>query len=176
MEIITYPDSGIEEVSDVAGRTVTFTSETSNSGFKAPSALLKGEFGLVAGEDFDTQFSGKHDNSILGVANKDYEVASIANSVLKRMIARDVIKAEQINTIYKSQTFPTTGYGHVYNLTPELQENIKKAFFTFEWEGSKLEEEFKKSGEAQFIPITYKEFWDVIRKIDAANDVSYDCG
>ncbi|MDX1709538.1 MAG: phosphate/phosphite/phosphonate ABC transporter substrate-binding protein [Rhodovibrionaceae bacterium] len=176
MEIITHPGSGIEEVGDVAGKTVTFTSETSNSGFKAPSALLKGEFGLVAGEDFDTQFSGKHDNSILGVANKDYAVASIANSVLKRMIARDVVKEDQIITIYKSQTFPTTGYGHVYNLTPDLQEDIKKAFFTFEWEGSKLEEEFKKSGEAQFIPITYKEYWDVIRKIDAANDVSYDCG
>jgi len=176
MEIITHPGSGIEEVGDVAGKTVTFTSETSNSGFKAPSALLKGEFGLVAGEDFDTQFSGKHDNSILGVANKDYAVASIANSVLKRMIARDVVQEDQIITIYKSQTFPTTGYGHVYNLTPDLQEDIKKAFFTFEWEGSKLEEEFKKSGEAQFIPITYKEYWDVIRKIDAANDVSYDCG
>jgi phosphonate transport system substrate-binding protein len=27
---------------------------------------------MVAGTDFEPVFSGKHDNSILGVANKDY--------------------------------------------------------------------------------------------------------
>jgi phosphonate transport system substrate-binding protein len=64
---------------------------TSNSGFKAPSAILKADFGLIADEDFKTAFSGKHDNSILGVANKDYEAAAVANSVLKRMIDRKVV-------------------------------------------------------------------------------------
>lgn len=175
MEILTYPGSGIDEVADIEGKTMTFTSETSNSGFKAPSALLKGEFGLVAGEDFDTQFSGKHDNSILGVANQDYAAASIANSVLERMLRRDVISEDQVRSIYTSQTFPTTGYDVAHNLKPELQEKIKEAFFSFEWEGSKLLEEFKKSGEAQFVPITFKEHWEVIRKIDAANEVSYNC-
>ncbi len=120
-------------------------------------------------------FSGKHDNSILGVANKDYPAASIANSVLDRMLRRDVVSADQLETIYTSQTFPTTSYGTAHNLKPELQEEIKDAFFSFEWEGTTLQEEFKKSGEAQFIPITFKEDWAVIRKIDAANNVSYDC-
>ena len=175
MEIITYPDSGIEKVEDIKGRTLAFTSPTSNSGFKAPSALLKGEFGMVAETDFETTFSGKHDNSILGVANKDYEAASIANSVKSRMISRDVIKPDQVVTIYKSQTFPTTGFGTAHNLTPELQDKIREAFFSFPWEGSSLEAEFSKSNEGQFIPITYQEHWEVIRKIDAANDVSYAC-
>ena len=175
MEIITYPGSGIAKVEDIKGKKLAFTSQTSNSGFKAPSAILKAEFGMVAGTDFEPVFSGKHDNSILGVANKDYPAASIANSVMKRMIARDVIKADQVATVYKSQTFPTTGYVYVYNLKPELQEKIKEAFFSFPWEGSALQEEFKKSGEAKFVPITFKEHWDVIRKIDAANNVSYAC-
>ena len=94
---------------------------------------------------------------------------------MSRMIERDVVSADQIVSIYKSQTFPTTGYGVVYNLKPELQEQIRDAFFNFEWEGSSLKEEFEKNGEGQFLPITYKEYWDVIRKIDAANDVSYAC-
>ena len=91
------------------------------------------------------------------------------------MIERDVVKPEQIKSIYKSQTFPTTGYGIVHNLKPELQDKIKEAFATFEWEGSALAEEFSKSGEAQFIPITFKDNWAVIRQIDDANGVSYDC-
>lgn len=175
MEIITYPGSGIEKVEDLKGSKLAFTSETSNSGFKAPSALLQSAYGLEAGKDFEPLFSGKHDNSILGVANKDYPAAAIANSVMARMLDRNVVTADQIVTIYKSETFPTTGYGVAHNLTPELQDKIKEAFATFVWEGSSLAEEFSKSGEAQFIPITFKDNWSVIRQIDAATGVSYSC-
>jgi len=175
MEIITYPGSGIEKVEDIKGKQLAFTSPTSNSGFKAPSAILKGDFDMLPDRDFEPVFSGKHDNSILGVANKDYPAASIANSVKFRMISRDVIKEDDVVTIYKSQTFPTTGFGVVYNLKPELQEKIRNAFFNFEWEGTTLQAEFEKSNEGQFLEMTYKEFWDVIRKIDTANGVSYAC-
>ncbi|MFT6674827.1 MAG: phosphonate transport system substrate-binding protein [Sulfitobacter sp.] len=175
MEIITYPGSGIEKVEDLKGKQLAFTSPTSNSGFKAPSAILKGDFDLLPDRDFEPVYSGKHDNSILGVANKDYMAASIANSVKARMILRDVIKPEQVVTIYKSQTFPTTGFGTAHNLTPELKEKIRNAFFNFNWEGSSLQAEFEKSNEGQFLPMTYKEFWEVIRKIDTANGVSYSC-
>ncbi|HSG94768.1 MAG TPA: phosphate/phosphite/phosphonate ABC transporter substrate-binding protein [Afifellaceae bacterium] len=182
MEILTYPGSGIEKVGDIKGKTLAFTSPTSNSGFKAPSAILKSEFGLEAEKDFAPAFSGKHDNSILGVANKDYPAASIANSVKQRMLARGVIKEDQVKVIYTSQTFPTTGFGFVYNLKPELQEKIKESFFSFKWDKedgtpTSLKVEFSKSKppEGQFLPITYKSHWDVIRKIDKANGVSYAC-
>jgi len=175
MEIITFPGSGIAEVADLRGRQLAFTSETSNSGFKAPSALLASQFDLLPERDFTPAFSGAHDNSILGVANKDYEAASIANSVRKRMEAREVISADQIEIIYTSQTFPTTGYGTVHNLHPDLQAKVQEAFFTFDWTGTSMEAEFQNSGESQFIPITFKEFWSVIREIDAANGVQYTC-
>lgn len=175
MEILTYPGSGIEKVEDIKGGKLAFTSPTSNSGFKAPSAILKSDFDMVADRDFEPVYSGKHDNSILGVANKDYPAASIANSVMKRMISRGVITADQVISIYKSQTFPTTGFGTAYNLTPELQANIQDAFFSFDWAGTSLEEEFSKSNEGQFLEMNYKDFWDVIRKIDTANGVSYAC-
>lgn len=175
MEIITYPGSGISSVEDIKGKQLAFSSPTSNSGFKAPSAILKGDYGMIAEQDFEPVFSGKHDNTILGVANKDYMAGAVANSVMQRMIEREVIKPDQVVSIYKSQTFPTTGFGVVYNLKPELQEKIRNAFFSFEWEGSSLQEEFSKSGEETFIEMNYKDFWDVIRKIDAANGVSYAC-
>ena len=175
MEIITYPGSGIETVEDLRGNTLAFTVETSNSGFKAPSALLASAYGLTAGTDFEPVFSGKHDNSILGVANKDYPAAAIANSVMAQMIERDLIKADQVISIYKSETFPTTGYGVVHNLTPELQDKIREGFFSFNWEGSSLSEEFSKSGEEQFIPINFKDNWAMIRQIDQATGVSYAC-
>ncbi|MEM1265225.1 MAG: phosphate/phosphite/phosphonate ABC transporter substrate-binding protein [Pseudomonadota bacterium] len=175
MEIITFPGSGIETVEDLSGKTLAFTSETSNSGFKAPSAILAAEFGMTPGSDFEATFSGAHDSSILGVANKDYIAASIANSVKARMIDRDVVSEDQLVTVYQSQTFPTTGYGTVYNLTPELQESIQAAFFSFDWEGTALAEEFGRNGEDQFIEISFQDDWSVIRTIDEANGVVYEC-
>jgi phosphonate transport system substrate-binding protein len=173
MEIIVPKGSDIKSPADIKGRTLALTSPTSNSGNKAPSALLKSEFGLVKDVDFKTVFSGKHDNSVLGIANKDYEVAAVANSVMGRMLDRKVVTPDQITSIYKSATFPTTGYGHAHNLHPEVAARIKQAFFTFEWEGSDLQKEFKKEG--RFVGIHHKSDWDVIRKIDTANGVSYDC-
>lgn len=137
--------------------------------------MLKAEYGLEAERDFEPVFSGKHDNSIIGVANRDYPAAAVANSVLQRMLAREVVKPEQFVSLYRSQTFPTTGYGLAHHLKPELAAQLKDAFFSFPWEGSALAAEFEKSGEAQFIPIDYKTHWEVVRRIDAAMDVSDDC-
>ena len=173
MEIIVPADSPIGSPADLKGKSLAFTSPTSNSGFKAPSAILKSEFGLEADKDFKAAFSGKHDNSVLGVANKDYEAAAVANSILNRMIARDVVDPATVRSIYRSQTFPTTGYGHAHNLHPTVVAKIKQAFFTFPWEGSELQAEFKKEG--KFVAIYHKSDWDIIRKIDTANGVSYGC-
>jgi phosphonate transport system substrate-binding protein len=173
MEIIVPADSPIKTPADLKGKKVAFTEPTSNSGYKAPSAILKADFNLEADRDFTAVFSGKHDNSVIGIANKDYDAAAIANEVMFRMFDRNVVDRTKIRSIYKSDTFPTTGYGYVYNLDPALVEKIKQSFFTFPWEGSALKTEFK--NEDRFVPINYQKDWSVIRKIDAANGVKYTC-
>ena len=174
MEIIVKADSPIQSPSEIKGRTMAFTSPTSNSGFKAPSAILKGEFDLIADRDFTPTFSGKHDNSILGVYNGDYEIASVANSVLQRMIRRGVIEGDKLRAIYRSPTFPTTGYGTAHNLHPELVAKIKSAFFTWDFDDDPLyKKEFAKAD--RFIGIRHMNDWAVIRQIDKANGISYDC-
>ena len=174
MEIIVKTDSSIQSPSEIKGKTLAFTSPTSNSGFKAPSAILKGEFDLIADRDFTPTFSGKHDNSILGVYNGDYEIASVANSVLQRMERRGVIEEGKIRAVYRSPTFPTTGYGHAHNLHPELVAKIKTAFFTWDFDDDPLyKKEFAKAD--RFVGIRHMNDWAVIRQIDKANGVSYDC-
>ncbi|MBX3144730.1 MAG: phosphate/phosphite/phosphonate ABC transporter substrate-binding protein [Trueperaceae bacterium] len=173
MEIIVPRGSDITAIEQLAGREIAFVTQTSNSGFKAPSALLKSEFGLVEGENFSAVFSGSHENSILGIANGDYQAAAIANSVLVRMLARDVVSQNDFTSIYTSQSFPTTGYGVVNNLHPELQAKIKEAFFTFDWEGTDLQREFGAEGQEQFLEISFAEAWSVVRQIDAELGINY---
>jgi len=86
MEIIVPADSPIKTPADLKNKKVAFTEPTSNSGFKAPSAILKADFNLEKDRDFTAVFSGKHDNSVIGVANKDYDAAAIANEVMYRML------------------------------------------------------------------------------------------
>ncbi|MSP02272.1 MAG: phosphate/phosphite/phosphonate ABC transporter substrate-binding protein [Acetobacteraceae bacterium] len=177
MEIIVQAAGPIQKVEDLKGKTIAFTDPNSNSGFKAPSAILKAKYGLVAERDFKPVFSGKHDNSVIGVANKDYDAAAIANAVMHRIVARGVVDGTKLRSIYKSQTFPTTGYGLAHNLKPELAAKIKQAFFNFKWEGTALAAEYVKSSPPQekYIPIVYKDTWAVIRDIDQAIGVSYAC-
>jgi phosphonate transport system substrate-binding protein len=177
MQFITFPGSGIEKVEDIRGKRMAFTTETSNSGYKAPSALLRDTFKMEAGKDFTPVFSGRHDNSVLGVANKDYPAAAIASEVARRMVARNVIKADSYKVIYESDRFPTTAYGVAHNLRPDLQAKIGEAFRTFQWPGSALAAEFGKQippGES-FMPITYQEKWKVVRDVDASVGVRYTC-
>lgn len=167
MQIIVRPESDIQTLDDLAGRQLAFVSPTSNSGYKAPSALLYAEIGAKPNEGYTTAFSGGHDNSILGVVNGDYEAAAIASSVMERMIARDVLQADDVRIIYESASFPATAYGHVYNLDPALGAKVRDAFLSFDWEGTSLKEEFADSD--QFISISYDTDWAVLRQINEAS-------
>lgn len=174
MEIITHAESGIESVDDLTPEhTFAFTSPTSNSGFKTPTVFLEREHGLVAERDFEIEYSGGHDNSLIGVHQRDYDAAAVANEVTDRIMERGDVPREDIRVLYTSETFPTTAFGPVYNLKPELMKQIRTAYFEFDWEGTALAEEFSDSD--RFIPITYEEHWEMIREVDSAFEDGYSC-
>lgn len=174
MELITHVDSGIESVEDIRGRTLAFTSQTSNSGYKTPFVLLQDEYGMTAGEDYEVAYSGGHDNSLFGVHRQDYDVAAVANEVTDRIMDRDGrVPREEIRVLYRSDTFPTTAFGAAHNLSPELGAAIEEAFLSYDWTGTPLEEEFQ--GADRFIPITYQRHWAMIRQVDAIFEDGYSC-
>ncbi len=165
MEIWAHQDSDIREIEDLRGRQLAFVSESSNSGYFAPRALLYDEFDMLPGRDFDTAFSGSHDNSALGVLNEDYDAAALASTVMDRMIAADRLppREEFARVLYESQEFPTTAYGVAHDLSPELQERIRDAFLNFDWEGTSVAEEFAPRN--SFVGVDYEQDWAVMRAI-----------
>ncbi len=171
LQLITHKSSDIREIKDLKGRKIAHVTPSSNSGNQAPRALFK-SLGVVPDKDYKVIYSGKHDNSIMGVANKDYDAAPIASSVLDRMHDKGVVNKNDLRIIWQSRLFPTTSYGYVYNLDPALQLKVKYAFLTFDWEGTALKKEFGKKSD-RFIPITFKEHWSDIRTIQRTNGVKY---
>jgi phosphonate transport system substrate-binding protein len=171
LQLITHKDSDIKEIKDLKGRKIAHVTPSSNSGNQAPRALFK-DMGVTPDVDYEVTYSGKHDNSIMGVANKDYDAAPIASSVLERMVNKGVVNQDDLRIIWESDPFPTTSYGYAYNLKPELQEKIKEAFLTFDWTGTALAKEFGKQAD-KFCGITFQKEWKPIRIIQKENNTVY---
>lgn len=170
LQLITHHDSTIKAVADLKGKRVAHVAPSSNSGDIAPRALFKA-MGLEPGKDYQILYSGKHDNSIMGVVNKDYDAAPVASTVVERMQARGMFKPGTLRIVYESAPFPRTAFGVAHNLTPELQAKIREAFITFDFKKSKLATEFKDI--ERFAPISYKDQWRDVRTIQKASGVSY---
>ena len=115
--LITHKDSDIKTVQDLKGRKVAHVTPSSNSGNQAPRALFK-SMGVVPDVDYKVIYSGKHDNSIMGVVNKDYDAAPVASTVMQRMVERGIFDGSKVRVIWKSDQFPGTSYGFIYNLHP----------------------------------------------------------
>ncbi len=168
--LITHRDSPIKRVADLKGKRVAHVAPSSNSGDLAPRALFK-SMGIEPGKDYEVLYSGKHDNSIMGVVNKDYDAAPVASSVVERMQARGMFKPDTLRVVYESAPFPRTAFGVAHNLPPELRTKIRDAFIHFDFKKSKLAAEFKDT--ERFTEVNYREAWRDVRTIQQTSGVRY---
>lgn len=177
MQLITYPGSKINDIEDLKNETLLFTSSSSNSGHKAPTAILKERFNLKDGVDYKSRFSGSHINSVTKVANKDYKIAAVASGFTDVLMIHDKIPKNSVKVFYESEKFPTTGYGYSHKLKPELAKKIEEAFLTFRWmdQNESKAKPFNKFDESRFIPAGYPEKWKIIIDIDKATGITYEC-
>ncbi len=141
LQVYTQADSDIQEMPDLAGKRVAHTSPTSNSGNLAPRALFP-DLGVVPDEDYEVTYSGSHDQSMLGVVAGDYDAAPVASEVVDRMAERGLYDPEEVRIVWESEPFPTTSYTYAHDLAPELKDKIEEAFFSFDFAGTALGEEF----------------------------------
>ena len=167
--VVVPQDSPIQSLADLKGKTVAHTSASSNSGNLAPRALFPKE-GITPDKDYRVLYSGKHDQSILGVVHGDYDAAPVASDVYDRMVAAGRVKAGALRIVYRSPKFPTSSFGYSSQLCAPLAQKIVGAFSTY-----RFPKEMQKSfhGADRFYPITYKADWQVIRDIADATGTSY---
>lgn len=66
-------DSGIATIEDARGRSFAFAEPNSTSGYLVPGAELQEIVGPLADFFSDVRFSGGHEQSIVGVANGDFD-------------------------------------------------------------------------------------------------------
>lgn len=167
--VLVPKDSPIQSLADLKGKKVAHTSASSNSGNLAPRAIFPNE-GITPDKDYTVVYSGKHDQSILGVVHGDYDAAPVASDVYNRMVAAGRVKADALRIVYRSPKFPTSSFGYSNQLCAPLAQKIIGAFSTYRFPKS-MQESFH--GADRFYPITYKADWQVIRDIADATGTSY---
>jgi phosphonate transport system substrate-binding protein len=68
-------DSGITSMDDAKGRSFAFADPNSTSGYLVPGAELMGTYGKLEDYFSEVKMSGGHEQSIVGVANGDFDAA-----------------------------------------------------------------------------------------------------
>ncbi len=167
--LVTRKDSDIKKLEDIKGKRIAHTSASSNSGNLAPRAIFP-EHGIVPDKDYTVVYSGKHDQSILGVAHGDYDAAPVAGDVFKRMAEAGRINADDFRIVFTSVKFPTSSFGYAHDLKPELAKKIVDAFHSYRFTPT-MQETF--GGADRFFPVTYQKDWAIIRDIASSTGTSY---
>lgn len=168
MRIIVPAASSIHSINDLRGRRLTFTEPTSNSGFKAPYVILANDFGMLPDRDYRIGFSHSHQASIHGVADGSLEAAAVASDLFNRLAGQGAIDPAAVRIIYESEPFPPVAIGFTHALEPDLARRIRAALLDFRFKGASLEAEFAPSGADRFVPVSYKNDYALIRRIDDA--------
>jgi phosphonate transport system substrate-binding protein len=167
--VIVKKDSPFRTLGDLKGRRVAHTSPSSNSGHMAPMALFPKQ-GLTPDRDYKILFSGKHDQSILGVRSGDYDAAPVASDVFHRMASRGQIREDEFRIIWQSEQFPTSSFAYAHDLEPAFRDRMLKCFYDF-----RFPEEMRKSfdGADRFFPVTYQQDWAIVRQVAEAGGEAF---
>jgi phosphonate transport system substrate-binding protein len=167
--VVVKKDSPFQNLTDLKGKKVAHTSPSSNSGHMAPMALFPKQ-GLTPDKDYKILFSGKHDQSILGVRSGDYDAAPVASDVFHRMATRGQINESEFRIIWKSEKFPTSSFAYAHDLEPKFRDQMLKCFYDY-----RFPEEMKKAfdGADRFFPVTYQKDWAIVRQVAEAGGESF---
>ena len=168
-------DSPYKKIADLKGKKVAHVQPSSNSGNLAPRVLFPKE-GLVPDQDYKVLYSGKHDQTVMGVLSGDFDGGPVASDVFKRMVERGQVKDDDFRIIYRSQTFPTSSFAYAHDLEPKLRDTMLKCFYDYRFP-PEMQKAF--DGADRFFPITYKEHWAVVRQVaegsgEKFNKAAYD--
>ena len=173
--VIVKKTSAFMKLADLKGKKVAHTAPSSNSGHMAPMSLFPAE-GLAPEKDYKILFSGKHDQSVMGVNSGDYDAAAVASDVFYRMAGRGQVKEDDFRVIYKSQKFPTSSFAYAHDLDPALAQKLVKCFYDYRFP-PEMQKAF--DGADRFFPVTFQKDWEVVRKVaegsgEAFNRSNYD--
>ncbi|MGC1216609.1 MAG: phosphate/phosphite/phosphonate ABC transporter substrate-binding protein [Phormidesmis sp.] len=125
--IIGNVEAGIDELSDIEGKTVAFGDPASTSSRLFPELTLA-EAGLKSGENYEAVFLGAHDAVALAVQNGNAEAGGLSRPIFESLVAAGTIDASEVEVIAESEPIPQYPWTLRSDLDPKLQDQVRAAF------------------------------------------------
>ncbi|MGV6871683.1 phosphonate ABC transporter substrate-binding protein [Pseudochelatococcus sp. B33] len=133
---VARADSGINSLDDAKGKSLAFADPNSTSGYLIPNATLKAE-----GNDPEQYFSrvgfaGGHEQGVLAVLNKQYDVAvtwtsgqgdikeGYSRGNLRAMVDKNLLNMDDIKIIWQSGKIPNGPWAVRTDLPADLKEKL----------------------------------------------------
>ena len=129
---ITQPNSGINSLADLKGKTFTFGSQSSTSGHLMPRWFLL-QNGIDPDKDFRRMaFSGAHDATALQVAGGKVDAGAMNISVWNKMFEEKKLDPSQIRVFYTTPPYYDYNWTVRGDLDPVLVQKLKHAFLALD--------------------------------------------
>lgn len=116
--MVARKDSGIKTLEDAKGKKLGFADPNSTSGYLIPSIELKEKLGDLDGYFASAKFMGGHENGVLGVLNKDVDVAvtwvsgvgkweeGYTSGNLRKMVDKGILNMDDLVQVWSSKLIP----------------------------------------------------------------------
>lgn len=126
--ITTHPESGINNLEDLKGRTFSFVDPASTSGNLIPRSYFQ-KRNIDPDKDFKSVvYSGGHDASALAVKNRKVDAGAFDDITYSNMKEQGLITDKDIKIIFASDPIPGSLWAWRKDLPDDLKAKIKEAF------------------------------------------------
>lgn len=167
-------DSGIKSMEDVKGKVFAFADPNSTSGYLVPGAELTETYGKLEDYFAEVKMSGGHEQSIVGVANGDFD-AGVAwadglgnwedgfnSGAFRKAADSGLVDMTTIQEIWRSKLIPE-GPMVVRRTLPQDAKDRMLAMLDNMWETDPECAYAVAAGEAKdFVPVTHEDYLGII--------------
>jgi phosphonate transport system substrate-binding protein len=167
-------DSGITSMDDAKGKTFAFADPNSTSGYLVPGAELTAKYGKLEEYFSEVKMSGGHEQTIVGVANGDFEAGvswadglgnwedGYNSGAFRRAADAGLVDMSQLVEIWRSKLIPE---GPMV-IRKALPQDVKDKVTTLTadlWETDPTCAYGVAAGDAKdFVPVTHAEYEGVV--------------
>jgi len=126
--IFVAKDSGIDEISDLKGKSMSFGSPNSTSSFNFPVAMLIAE-GIDPVKDLQKIIiAGSHSASLAAMAEGKVDAAAASYNSFGKAVSKGTIDPTKFKSLAKSQPIPNPPLALNKGLSEDMKAKLRKAF------------------------------------------------
>ena len=127
--IVVHPQSTIQSIDDLRGKSFAFGSFTSTQGHLIPRGILA-QHGLTLEDLSRYSWTGSHYNCASAVSSGEFSACGMQDTM-----ALSLAKAGQIKILLLSDHYPSSGIAANKDVDPQVLDRVKKALLDFEPQG-----------------------------------------